>query len=89
MSGVEESSAGACACVVCGVPLTGKQTRYCSKECTKSEKRRKTRASRPARDHACQCATCGKEMRSGRPRLDDTNLAREFVQAEGSTKRAA
>lgn len=37
----------------------------------KAEKRRKTRASRPAPDHVCRCGACGKEMRPGRPRLDD------------------
>ena len=73
--------AGAPACIVCGGPLTGKQTCYCSDECTKAEKRRKTRASRPARDHVCRCGICGKEIQRGRPRLDDKNPAREFVRA--------
>lgn len=88
MLGAERASAGtqavarAGACVVCGGPLTGKQTRYCSDECAKTEKRRRTRASRPAPDHVCRCGTCGKEMRRGRPRLDDTNPARDFVRAQ-------
>ena len=44
MLGIGQSGVGtqAPACVVCGGMLTGKQSRYCSEECTKAEKRRRT-----------------------------------------------
>ena len=69
------------ACVVCGSALTGKQTRFCSEECTKTEKRRRTRERRPARDHVCRCEQCRREMPIGRPRRDDRPPAREFARA--------
>ena len=71
------------ACVVCGGPLTGRQTRFCSEECAKAERRWKTRASRPARDHVCRCGTCGREMPIARPRRDDRPPALEFARAPG------
>jgi hypothetical protein len=62
-------------CVVCGGPLRGRQTRFSSETCRKAYKRQQTRLSRPPRDHVCRCETCGREMRVGRPPIQDPQIA--------------
>ena len=64
-----------------GIALRGKLRCSSSEECTKSEKRRRARASRPTRDQVCRCGQCGKEVRGGRRRLDD-GKAGEFVRGD-------
>ena len=66
-------------CIVCGSALTGRRTRFCSEACTKKYKREQTHLKRPPRDHICRYKTCGREMRIGRPRVEENEAARAFA----------
>lgn len=71
-------------CTVCGAGLTGRKSRFCSDDCIKKFKRQQMRLKRPPRDHICQCKTCGREMRVGRPQVGDKDAVANFVRPSPS-----
>ena len=53
-------------CAVCARPILGRQTRFCSQDCSLKFYRR---ALRKQHDHTCKWGICGREFRLGRRRI--------------------